>query len=82
MEIIIEIAGWIGTILIVSAYLLVSRQHVTGKSRVYQTMNLLGAIGIGINVFHQEAWPVLALQLAWGIIAISSLYNSLTSINS
>lgn len=75
---IIEIVGWIGTILIVSAYLLVSRQYVTGTSRVYQTMNLLGAIAIGINVFHQEAWPVLALQLAWGVIAVSSLIRPTT----
>ena len=73
MEIAIQTAGWIGTILIVLAYFLISRRHVTIESKAYQLMNLVGAIGVGINVFHQQAWPALALQLAWGAIAIASL---------
>lgn len=73
MEIFIQTVGWIGTGLIVLAYFLISRQYMTGKSKVYQFMNLFGAIGVGINVFHQEAWPALALQIIWGIIAIASL---------
>jgi len=73
MEILIQTAGWMGTILIVLAYFLVSRQYVTGKSKIYQLMNLFGALGVGVNVFHQEAWPALALQITWAIIAIISL---------
>ena len=72
-EMLIQTAGWIGTILIVLAYFLISHQYVTGKSKIYQLMNLFGAIGVGINVFHQEAWPALALQITWAIIAIISL---------
>lgn len=78
MEILIEIAGWTGTILIVSAYFLVSRGYLTGKSRTYQAINLLGALGVGINVFHHEAWSTLALQVAWGTIAVISLIRSTT----
>ncbi|HVF69800.1 MAG TPA: hypothetical protein VNA13_04540 [Xanthomonadales bacterium] len=39
-------------------------------------MNLLGAIGIGVNVFTQKAYPSLALQIVWGAIAIYGLYKS------
>ncbi len=73
MEIAIQTSGWVGTILIVLAYFLVSRQFLAAKSRVYQLMNLFGAIGVGVNVFNQEAWPALALQIIWAIIAIISL---------
>lgn len=73
MEILIQIVGWIGTFLIVLAYLLTSNKKVDGSSKIYQTINLLGAIGVGINVFHQKAWPALALQIVWGIIAIVAL---------
>lgn len=73
MEILIQAVGWIGTILIVLAYFLVSNQFVISKSKAYQLMNLLGAVGVGVNVFHQEAWPALALQITWAIIAIASL---------
>ena len=73
METLIQIIGWVGTFLIVFAYFLVSYKKVDGSSKVYQAMNLLGAIGVGINVFHQQAWPAVALQIVWGIIAIFSL---------
>ena len=76
MEIIIQSIGWVGTILIVFAYFLVSSERLTAKDTLYQWMNLLGAISIGINVFHQQAWPAFALEIAWGIIAISSITKS------
>ena len=40
-------------------------------------MNLFGAFGVGVNVFHQQAWPAVALQVVWGIIAIISLIKGL-----
>ena len=73
METLIQIIGWIGTFLIIFAYFLVSYKKVDGSSKVYQMINLFGAIGVGINVFHQQVWPAFALQIVWGIIAIFSL---------
>lgn len=73
MEISIQIIGWAGTFLIVFAYILVSYKKVDGSSKIYQTINLFGAIGVGINVFYQQAWPAVALQIVWGIIAIIAL---------
>lgn len=74
MEILIQILGWVGMFLIVFAYfLLVAFKKIDEDSRLYQAMNLLGAIGVGVNVFHQQAWPALALQIVWGIIAIITL---------
>lgn len=73
MEILIQTSGWIGTFLIVGAYYLVSYKKVDSSSKAYQVMNLLGAIGVGVNVFSQEAWPAVALQVAWGTIAIFAL---------
>ena len=76
MEIASQIIGWIGTFLIVLAYFLVSTKKVDGQSKSYQTLNLLGAIAVGVNVLHQHAWPALALQIIWGIIAIISLIKT------
>ena len=39
----INVLGWIGAAALLSAYWLVSTQKVTGNSRTYQAMNLLGA---------------------------------------
>lgn len=73
MEIIIQTLGWIGTALIIIAYFLISRKYLSSQSKTYQFLNLFGAMGVGANVFYQEAWPALALQIIWGIIAILSL---------
>lgn len=73
MEIFFQIIGWVGTIMVVLAYFLNSTGRINFNSSKYQLLNLLGAIGVGFNVFHQQAWPALALQVTWGIIAILSL---------
>jgi len=73
MEIVSQILGWIGTFLIVLAYFVVSFKKMTADSRGYQLMNLFGAIALGINVFYKQAWPVLALEVVWGIIALLAL---------
>ena len=76
MELLSQIIGWVGTFLIVLAYFLVSTKKVSGSSNSYQILNLLGAIAVGVNVFHQQAWPALTLQIIWGIIAIVSLVKT------
>ena len=76
METLIQIIGWIGTILILLAYYFVSSKKVDADSKIYQLMNLFGVIGVGINVLHQKAWPSVALQIVWGLIAIYSLIKN------
>ncbi len=73
IEMTAQISGWIGTVLIVSAYLLVSVKRMNASSRSYQWMNLVGAVALGVNVFHQQSWPALALEIVWGAIAIFAL---------
>jgi paired small multidrug resistance pump len=73
MEFTIQIIGWLGTIFVITAYFLVSYKKVDGGSKIYQLLNLFGAIGVGVSVFHQEVWSAVALQVIWGIIAIIAL---------
>ena len=73
MNILIEIIGWVGMLFIVVAYYLVSHKEIRGSSRVYQLMNLFGAILVGANVYYNKAWSSFVLQCAWAIIAILAL---------
>jgi len=68
--------GWIGASLVILAYLLVSNNKISGRSRIYQFMNLAGAIGVGVNALYQRAWPSFGIQIAWGVIAIIAILNS------
>ena len=49
VEIAVEVAGWIGASLILGAYALLSAGRLTGKSLIYQLMNVVGAAGFVIN---------------------------------
>ena len=44
-----EVAGWAGALLILSAYLMVTTGRVTGQSVLFQAMNLGGAAGFVVN---------------------------------
>ncbi|NIA02296.1 MAG: hypothetical protein GWP15_02850 [Nitrospirae bacterium] len=71
--IIIETVGWMGTVLIVLAYFLISNAYVVGDSFVYQLMNLSGAVFLGISLVVKKAWPALTLQVIWSVIAVWAL---------
>lgn len=70
-----EMAGWIGMILVLTAYFLISFNKISSQKNIYQVLNLLGVLGIGINVFAQKAWPVFVLECIWATIAIISLFR-------
>ena len=65
--------GWLGTVLIVAAYGLNVTGRLKATDRAYLLCNLAGAVCVGLNVYSQGAWPALALQVVWGLIAIGSL---------
>ena len=68
VEIAVEIAGWLGALLILLAYLLLSAGRLTGQSLVYQAMNVFGAIGFVINGWWHGAIPSAALNVLWLLI--------------
>ena len=54
MEVFIEVVGWIGVVLILSSYALLSLEKLGPKSPIYQWMNVVGAAGFIINSGAKE----------------------------
>lgn len=50
---------------LISAYWLVSTGRLGGTSRLYQTLNVIGAGGLLANTFYYRAFPAAALNLTW-----------------
>ena len=67
-----DIVGWIGSFLVVLAYLLLSTKKIKPGLN-YQLLNLLAAILMAIGLFPRDAWFSFALQIAWGLIAIFAI---------
>ena len=70
-----EIVGYIGIILLLLAYYLVSTKKLDYNSFLYQALNLLGAAGLVINTVVTKSWPSVILNAIWAIIAFVSLFN-------
>ncbi len=68
-----SVFGWIGMILILGAYFLVSYNFVEGEGIIYQLINLIGAGGLFYNAYFSKSKPLMALQLSWAIIAIIAI---------
>ena len=76
-ELLIEVAGWAGAILILLAYALLSLGRLTGQSAVYQAMNLAGAAGFALNGWWHGALPSASLNVVWGLIGAFALWRIL-----
>lgn len=68
-----ERIGWIGFILIVSAYLFVTLRLLDVSSTGYHLMNLSGALCMVVNAGHNKARPLFWLNVVWSLIAVIGL---------
>ena len=68
-----EIAGWYGTLAIISAYALVSFKGIDASSAVYQLLNLSGALGIIAIAVVKGVKQSVVLNAFWALIAVIAL---------
>lgn len=73
-----DIVGWIGMILVLLAYLLLSLNKIK-NGMLYQILNLLASILMAIGLFPKNAWFSFTLQVVWGLIAIVVILKIVTN---
>ena len=59
--------------LVLGAYILVTVGRLTGRSPLFQWMNLIGAAGFLVNGWWHGALPSATLNLIWMLIAAGAL---------
>ena len=69
---IFDILGWIGMVLVLVAYFLLSLEKIS-NGIFYQTLNLLAAIFMAIGLYPKNAWFSFTLQVIWGLVAIIAI---------
>ncbi len=74
-EWLIDIGGWIGAGLLLSAYALVSRGFISGQSRAYQGLNIGGSALFILNSGYHGAYPSAGLNVIWLSIGAYTLYR-------
>ena len=75
LDIAIEALGWAAALLILGSYILVSNGRLTGQSRAYQWMNVVGAAGFVVNTWWHGAMPSAVLNVVWCLVGVWSLWK-------
>ena len=73
MNVLVEIMGWIGSILIVGSYALNITGRLEATHKLYVLANILGGIFFVVNTYFHQAYPSMFVNIVWVIIAIVML---------
>lgn len=74
---VIDILGWSGAFLILLAYFLLVHKDLTSRSKMYQWMNVIGSLMLGINTFILKAYPSFLTNLIWFFIGLYGVFHIL-----
>ncbi len=67
-----DIIGWIGMVLVLIAYALLSTNKIK-NGYLYQFLNLIAGVFMAIGLFPKDAWFSFTLQIIWAIIALITI---------
>ena len=67
-----DIAGWIGSLTILSAYIF-HKNDIIKDTNILDIMNMCGSVTIGYICYLRKAWQPLFLNCSWFIIGMVSL---------
>ncbi|MCW2792068.1 MAG: hypothetical protein JWO76_1166 [Nocardioides sp.] len=74
--VVVNVLGWLGMALLISAYGLVTAGRVHASGLGFQLMNLFGGAFLMVNSAYYSAWPSAALNLVWVIIGAVGLVRA------
>jgi len=69
-ELLIEILGWIASVLIVGSYAFNISGKLSTNSKWYVWANIIGGLFFVINTYFHQAYPSMVVNIIWVIIAI------------
>ena len=70
---IIDIIGWLGSILVVAAYALNIYGKLSSESTPYYALNISGSAGLIVNTLYHHAIPSMVVNVVWIGIALVAL---------
>lgn len=75
-NLLVNLTGWLGALMLLLAYLLVSSRRLAGDSLVYQLLNLAGSVCLLWNAYHFGAYPSVGVNTIWIVIALFTISKS------
>lgn len=71
----ISLIGWVGAFLLLLAYFLLIHKNLTSRSKMYQWMNIIGSLLLGINTLVLKAYPSFLTNIIWFFIGLYGIFH-------
>jgi len=65
-----SLIGWLGAILLLVGFALISFGLLPAQSQSYMAINIIGSVCIIINSAYKKDYPPAALNVVWAAIAL------------
>ena len=78
-KLLVDVVGWIGAVVLLTAYGAVSSGKLEGTSSRYQILNAVGSAFLIVNAAYYRAFPSAFVNLVWIGIALSAILASRSS---
>lgn len=78
---IVEIIGWIGSLMVIVAYGLNSHQKLKSDSVLFYMLNITGGLLLVIYSIYKSAYANIFINVVWIIIAVPALIKVLQKRN-
>lgn len=75
MQLLVNILGWSGSIMVIAAYGLNSYQRISSDSIVFLLLNLIGGILLIVYSAYLSAFANTFINVVWVLIAIPALWK-------
>ena len=72
-NLLINLVGWMGSVAVILAYVLVSLNRLRGDSVAYQLLNLVGGLFLIVNTIFWGAYPSTFVNFVWVCIALFAI---------
>lgn len=69
----LDMLGWVGFVLIIIAFVLVSFGFIEGRTYLYQILNLAGGLALGFVSYRRKDYQPALLNAAFAIVAVVSI---------
>ena len=69
-NLLIDVMGWVGSILLIVAYWFVSKKRIKPESFTYHSLNILGSLLLIVNTVYYGAFPSAAVNIIWVVIGL------------
>ncbi len=73
LRLVVDLVGWAGALVLLTAYALVSMKRLEGDARSYQLLNLWGGAFLIVNTLYYGAYPSSLVNLVWVTIAVLTI---------